>query len=138
MMQFNAISLGLIAIALFVAIVLAVLLARRAPVEVVAPEPETVEPEKPLVIAPAHGEADDLRRLKGVGPKLANLLNELGVTRFDQIACWSDAELAQVDARLGAFSGRATRDQWVEQAKLLAAGDIAGFEARFGNIDPQA
>lgn len=138
MIQFNAISLTLIAIALVVAIALAILLARRAPPAVAAPEPEAAEPEAPLVIAPAQGEADDLRRLKGVGPKLASLLNTLGVTRFDQIACWSDAELAQVDAQLGTFSGRATRDQWVDQARLLAAGDIAGFEARFGNIDPQA
>ena len=78
--------------------------------------------------------ADDLTRLKGVGPKLASLLGTLGVTRFDQIAAWSDADLARIDSQLGAFAGRPARDAWVEQAKLLAANDTAGYEARFGKL----
>lgn len=76
---------------------------------------------------------DDLTRIKGLGPKLAALLVELGVTTFAQIAAWDDAAVARIDAQLGRFSGRITRDQWVEQAKLLAAGDEPGFTARFGN-----
>lgn len=83
----------------------------------------------------AVGAPDDLRRLKGVGPKLNGLLTSLGITRFDQIAAWGPAEIARVDANLGTFKGRIARDNWVEQAALLASGDIAGFEARFGKLD---
>ncbi len=84
--------------------------------------------------SPETGGTDDLSRIKGVGPKLIARLGELGITRFAQIAAWSDADLAQIDSRLGAFSGRPARDSWVEQARFLAAGDLAGFEARFGKI----
>lgn len=75
---------------------------------------------------------DDLTRIKGLGPKLAAILGEQGVTSFAQIAAWSDADVERVDASLGRFSGRITRDQWVEQAKLLAAGEESGFAEKFG------
>lgn len=78
------------------------------------------------------GEADDLTRIKGLGPKLAATLAELGVTRFEHIASWSDSDIDRVDAQLGRFQGRIRRDEWVEQAGYLAIGDIAGFESRFG------
>ena len=77
-------------------------------------------------------EADDLTRIKGLGPKLAATLADIGVTRFEQIASWSDADIDRVDAQLGRFQGRIRRDGWVEQAGYLAKGDIAGFESRFG------
>ena len=77
-------------------------------------------------------EQDDLTRIKGLGPKLATTLQELGVTRFDQIAAWSEADIDRIDARLGRFQGRIRRDSWVEQARLLAAGDRAEFESKFG------
>lgn len=92
----------------------------------------------PVVAAPPSGAADDLRQLKGVGPKLAARLGELGITRFDQIAALGPAEIAALDAQLGTFKGRITRDNWVEQAGYLARGDIAGFEARFGKLDSPA
>jgi predicted flap endonuclease-1-like 5' DNA nuclease len=79
-------------------------------------------------------DGDDLTRIKGLGPKLNRLLAELGVTRFDQIAAWTDADIAAIDAKLGAFAGRPTRDAWVEQAQLLAGGDVAGYEAKFGKL----
>jgi predicted flap endonuclease-1-like 5' DNA nuclease len=60
------------------------------------------------------------------------LLGELGVTSFAQIAAWSDADVTRIDAQLGRFKGRITRDQWIEQARLLSAGDEAGFAAKFG------
>lgn len=84
--------------------------------------------------APVAGGADDLRRIKGVGPKLAALLQTLGVTSYAQIAAWTDADIDRVDAQLGTFAGRIRRDSWVEQAKFLAAGDTAGFEGRFGKL----
>lgn len=84
--------------------------------------------------AEAHAEHDDLTRLKGVGPKLAAQLGEMGIASFDQIAAWTEADIDRVDARLGRFQGRIRRDGWVEQARLLAAGDRAAFATRFGAI----
>lgn len=84
--------------------------------------------------AEASGSGDDLTRLKGVGPKLAAQLGEMDITTFAQIAAWGDADIDRIDARLGRFQGRIRRDAWVEQARLLAAGDNAGFAAKFGNL----
>lgn len=82
-------------------------------------------------IALAVGDPDDLTKIKGVGPKLAETCQSLGVTRFDQISKWSDADIAEVDQYLK-FKGRITRDNWVDQAKFLAAGDMEGHKAKFG------
>lgn len=79
------------------------------------------------------GDGDDLLKIKGVGPKLVAMLAEQGITRFDQIAAWTAEDIARIDATLGRFAGRIERDQWTEQAKLLAAGDSDGFSQRFGN-----
>lgn len=110
-----------------------------APIDVPPPvEIEPIKPEPEALVEAIHpipaGPADELTRMKGVGPKVAALLNGLGVTRFDQIATWSDDDVARVDAQLGAFKGRIARDLWVEQARLLAAGDTAGYEAKFGKL----
>ena len=78
--------------------------------------------------------SDDLALIKGVGPKLVALLGALGITRFAQIAAWSEADIAEIDAQLGTFAGRIERDSWVEQCQLLAAGDTAGFEGKFGKL----
>jgi predicted flap endonuclease-1-like 5' DNA nuclease len=86
-------------------------------------------------LAAAHAEAgDDLSRIKGLGPKLQALLPTLGITTFAQIAALDEAGLVALDAKLGAFAGRPAKDAWVEQARLLAAGDVAGFEERFGKV----
>ena len=87
-------------------------------------------------IAPAAPAAagDDLTLLKGVGPKLSARLADLGITSYAQIAAWGEADIAAVDAQLGTFAGRATRDNWVEQAGFLARGDHAGYEAKFGKL----
>ena len=77
---------------------------------------------------------DDLTRIKGLGPKLSTLLATLGVKTYAQIAAWSDEDIARIDSQIGTFAGRPTRDQWVEQAKLLASGDTAAYEGRFGKI----
>jgi predicted flap endonuclease-1-like 5' DNA nuclease len=84
--------------------------------------------------APAAGEPDDLRKIKGLGPKMLTLLHSLGITRFEQIANWTDADLDELDTKLGSFAGRPRRDNWVEQARLLAAGDTSGYEAKFGKL----
>lgn len=93
--------------------------------------------EEVMDSAPAEApavESDDLGRIKGVGPKLKALLTSLGVTSYAQIAAWSDEDIARIDAQLGTFAGRAKRDSWVEQAKLLASGDTAAYEAKFGKV----
>lgn len=82
----------------------------------------------------ADGAGDPLTQLKGLGPKAASRLAEIGVTRFEQIASWDDADIAAIDAQMGAFKGRIRRDRWVDQAKLLAAGDTAAFETEFGKL----
>lgn len=77
---------------------------------------------------------DELERLKGVGPKLAAMLNARGISRFEQIARLSDTEVDRIDAELGAFRGRMRRDRIVEQADYLARGDADGFEQKFGKL----
>ena len=77
---------------------------------------------------------DNLELLKGVGPKLNTLLKSLGVTSFEQVANWSAADVREIDSRLGTFAGRISRDNWVDQAKLLVAGDVKGFEKKYGAL----
>ncbi|HET9510461.1 MAG TPA: hypothetical protein VFO80_04860 [Sphingomonas sp.] len=91
-------------------------------------------PSDPAPDAAATTGRDDLTRLKGVGPKLAARLNELGVTTYAQIAALSPSDAATLDAQLGSFQGRMIRDRWVEQAGYLAKDDRAGFEAAFGKL----
>jgi NADH-quinone oxidoreductase subunit E len=87
-----------------------------------APEAVAVEEAAPeQLTAPRGGQADDLKRISGVGPKLEGLLNEMGFWHFDQIAAWTPAEVAWVDARLK-FKGRIERDGWIAQARALADG----------------
>jgi NADH-quinone oxidoreductase subunit E len=69
--------------------------------------------------AAKKGKADDLQIIEGIGPVLEKLLHELGIFHFDQIAQWGAAEIAWIDANLKGFRGRATRDKWVAQAKLI-------------------
>ena len=82
----------------------------------------------------ASGPPDDLKLLKGVGPKFEMRLNELGIARYEQLAALSDNEVAILDDKLGPFKGRIARDRVVEQASYLARGDRDGFEERFGKI----
>lgn len=84
--------------------------------------PAVAEAKPELLTAARGGKGDDLGLIWGVGPKLAKMLNEMGVWHFDQIASWKAEELAWVDARLTGFKGRATRDDWISQAKKLATG----------------
>ena len=86
---------------------------------------------KPEALSAARGGvADDLKQIKGVGPKLEALCNDLGFYHFDQIAAWTADEVAWVDANLTGFKGRVSRDNWVEQAKTLASGDETEFSSR--------
>jgi NADH-quinone oxidoreductase subunit E len=83
---------------------------------------EVTEEEPERLAAPREGrEADDLKQISGVGPKLEATLNEMGFYHYDQIAAWTTEEIAWVDSRLN-FKGRITRDDWVAQARKLAGG----------------
>lgn len=110
-----------------------------APAPKAAPKPAkratkpAASPEPAPAPAPA-AKADNLQLLKGVGPKMVALLNGLGVTGFQQIADWTDADVAAIDPQLGAFQGRIARDAIVDQAGYLARGDKAGFEAKYGAL----
>jgi predicted flap endonuclease-1-like 5' DNA nuclease len=100
-----------------------------------APPAAAIVPPPVVAEAPPPSEGgDDLTRIKGLGPKISTALRALGVTRYAEIAAWTDEDVARIDAQLGAFAGRATRDNWIEQAKLLAGGDTAAYEARFGKL----
>ncbi|MEP9359344.1 helix-hairpin-helix domain-containing protein [Sphingomonas sp. KR3-1] len=96
-------------------------------------EPAHVEPA-PVAPAPAAPATDELTRMKGVGPRLAEKLNSVGITSFAQLAALTPEEADALDAKLGDFQGRIHRDRWIEQAGFLAKHDIAGFEAVFGKL----
>jgi len=82
--------------------------------------PKAKGAKKPRTLkAPRKAGADDLTKIKGIGPKLAELLNETGFYHFDQIAKWSDHECAWADQNLEGYKGRASRDKWIEQAIAL-------------------
>ncbi len=67
------------------------------------------------------GKADNLKLISGVGPKIEGLLNGLGIYHFDQVAKWNRENVDWVDSYLS-FKGRIARDNWIAQAKTLAAG----------------
>lgn len=94
---------------------------------------EAARPE--MLTTAREGKADDLKKIKGVGPKLEKTLNSLGFYHFDQLASWSADEIAWVDANLEGFKGRATRDDWVKQAKTLAGGGNTAFSKKVAKGD---
>ena len=75
----------------------------------------------PAVARPKPGAADNLKRIKGIGPKYETVLHELGIHTFVQIAEWTTAETEWISAYMGA-SNRIKRDNWIPQAMILAAG----------------
>lgn len=98
--------------------------------------PATMADPTPAPLPSAANDAADapVTTLKGLGPKVAARLGELGITSVGQIAALDDAQADALDAELGTFRGRMARDRWIEQARFLAAGDRAGFEAVFGKL----
>jgi len=96
----------------------------------------TVEGVAPATLdRPRDGGADDLKRIKGIGPKLEKLCNSKGFYHFDQIANWTPAEVAWVNENLVGFKGRVSRDNWVQQAHLLATGTETEFSKRVDDGD---
>jgi large subunit ribosomal protein L21 len=78
---------------------------------------------KPAAAAPAAAtlDASNLSLISGVGPTIEKKLRAAGIQSWNDIAAWSEADVAKWDAELK-LSGRATREDWVEQAKELLAG----------------
>jgi predicted flap endonuclease-1-like 5' DNA nuclease len=75
----------------------------------------------PGIVAPAEGEADDLKRIKGMGPEIEKACNALGIYQFRQIANWTPGETIWVGHHIG-FPGRIEREHWIAQARLLGSG----------------
>ena len=101
------------------------------------PAPQTmpmVAVQDRVAVPASPGASDDLCRIKGVGPKIAAQLGTMGIVRFEQLAALDASAQAALDAQLGSFTGRMTRDRWIEQADLLARNDVTGFEAQFGKL----
>ncbi len=103
--------------------------ASKKPVKVEPAAPDVAEAEPETLRGARNGQPDDLKLLKGVGPKLEQTLNELGFYHYDQIAAWTPEHVVWVDARLK-FKGRIERDGWIEQAAKLAAGEETEFAKR--------
>ena len=92
---------------------------------------EAASAAEPLRLSgPRGGKADDLKEIEGIGPALEKLVNSLGFYHFDQIANWSDADVAWVDENMKSFKGRITRDKWVAQAKIIMAEGLEAFRIR--------
>lgn len=83
-----------------------------------APEPAIDDLAQPLLFAETPAACDDLRAIKGIGPKINGVLNALGIYTYAQIADWSPAEVAWVEDKLD-FRGRVTRENWQAQAQAL-------------------
>jgi large subunit ribosomal protein L19 len=82
------------------------------------------------------GEPDDLKLIAGVTPEIETKLNKLGVIKFEQIANFSDEEIAYVDEQL-ALDGAVERDDWVSKAVALMA-EITADEVPAGEDEVEA
>ncbi|MEO9969286.1 MAG: NADH-quinone oxidoreductase subunit NuoE [Hyphomonadaceae bacterium] len=87
------------------------------------------EGERPEAFDPSTGDADDLKRIKGIGPKNEEALNALGIYKFSQIAVWTPENIAWVEGSLS-FPGRIQRENWIAQAIELAQGGETEFSKR--------
>lgn len=102
------------------------------PASAVPAAPRSITISDPAAAPATEPSAGGLTRLKGVGPKLATLLEAEGIRTLPDMAALSDDQAAALDARLGSFAGRVTRDRLPEQARLLTEGRHAEYAARFG------
>ena len=92
----------------------------EAPKEIEEDIPEAVG-TKPALYTEAPSEKDDLKKITGVGPKLEEAMNKLGVYQFAQVASWTNDEIMWIDDSLS-VKGRIERDDWVGQVSELIKG----------------
>jgi NADH-quinone oxidoreductase subunit E len=104
-------------------------LAKAKPAKTASAEKPAAKKVAPKKTAAKAGKADDLKLLKGVGPALEKKLHANGVKTFAQIAAWGAEDITDMDDKLS-FKGRIERDNWVQQAKLLAEGGDTEFSKR--------
>ncbi len=86
-----------------------------------SPAPKADKPQSLMAASPKKQGPDELTRINGIGPVLKKKLNNLGIDTFQQIADFSKADIDRVNGELS-FKGRIERENWVKQAKKLAAG----------------
>ena len=92
---------------------------KAAPKPAPAPAPAAASEESaPQQYDSRPDKVDDLKLFNGVGPKLEETLNDLGIYTFAQVAAWTPENVAFVDNRLK-FKGRIVRDDWIGKAKEL-------------------
>jgi len=104
--------------------------AQKAPVTKAKPKPVSRKPAvkkapAPKVLytdGPTDGAPDDLKKIKGIGPKFEGDLNRKGVYYYRQIAAWKAKDVTMVEDVIDSFPGRIKRDEWIKQAKTLAKG----------------
>lgn len=101
--------------------------AMTQPAAATEPVHEGVKPTG--LTGPRGGKADDLKRIRGIGKQNEGRLHALGIWHFDQIGAWSKDEALWVGSYL-AFPGRIEREDWIAQAKVLAAGGVTDFAKR--------
>ena len=108
----------------------------EAPVKPVQASMPLVESARPVGFDAMPNDADDIKRIKGIGSVIEKTLNELGIYQFKQIAAWTDENVSWVESSL-AFPGRITRENWIEQAKTLSQGGTTEFAKRVdkGSVD---
>ena len=102
------------------------------PAGALAPVPNEAElpGQRPSGLPTARNDkADDLKLIKGVGRQNEGRLHGLGIWHFEQIAAWTAENVEWVGSYL-AFPGRIEREDWVGQAKVLAAGGEPEFATR--------
>jgi predicted flap endonuclease-1-like 5' DNA nuclease len=75
------------------------------------------------------GRIDDLKRVRGIGVLIEKRLNALGISSYEQIANWTKADIDSVSSQLD-FKGRIERENWIEQARILASGGQTEFSRR--------
>jgi predicted flap endonuclease-1-like 5' DNA nuclease len=72
---------------------------------------------------------EDLKRIRGIGVLIEKKLNQMGVVAYEQIANWTAQDIDRVSQSLD-FKGRIERENWVEQARILASGGATEFSRR--------
>ena len=94
-------------------------MAARPPLST-TPKPKAAKPKVLYTDGPTDGEPDDLKKIKGIGPKFEGDLNSKGIYYFRQIGAWKAADVKMVEEIIDSFPGRIKRDEWVKQGKALA------------------
>lgn len=98
--------------------------------------PEAGQGGRPAAMAAPGGDSQDLKRISGIGPKIEATLKELGIHTYAQIAGWTPENADWIDGYLS-FRGRIAREDWIGQARVLAAGGMTEFASRVarGEVD---